>query len=707
MKRVVSYVLTVMMIMMSMVSIPVIAEKPTSVGSYYADTDAVYLNIDGLETDDAVDISSAVIILSDKDNAPVTANVSADNNTVIITPSAALSTGQIYTVKAIGLKTAGGVVVPDYTKSFRIVEILNDDFDGSTVDTNKWTVTDDVVIEDNRLKLTDIASNRVFSKDKFSYTNYSVKFAARLAAGQGNKAWGADFKIYTEKSGQNGGNTQYNAGFNYMITQTGYTLQSRNEGWGAASTLVPNQSHNVENIEEDFPVKIVKQNSKGLYKVGGESSTFVSPYDLSGYLGFENVSGDWSKTTAWIDNLLVTTVEDVVVSENVNVASYYADTEAVYLNMSGVEDSDTLSTNGVVLKDKNGETVNTTVTADGNTLVITPASALVTGEKYTVEATGMKTENGGIIPPYTKNFQVIELVNEDFSSDTIGKELDYSKDWWKWGGTSEVADGRLKMEGSVIRLRNPLPSRNYSVKLDLYNDNLSAAGTFDNDIRISASKIKIKDNLNSSLYQKGLNYSITAKRVSIEGYYESWKKSDIQGSTAHNITFTDAAVPVCIVNQNGNGKYKVGESNVCKYTYDDVFDPGYFGFIMGSEAKWSADNIRITSCADWIEGVNDGEVNIEIISSVKAKDDDGNVSANVKVNVSNNNCKDYTLFAAVYDEAGKFIGIGYGEKAEQGTSSQKTITIANTADAKTVKVMAWNSMSGIYSVANVKSAEVK
>lgn len=707
MKKLILYLLTGMM--MSMAVVPAIAEKSTNVTSYYADTDAVYLNLDGLQADEGVDVSSAEITLLNKENLPVEADVKADGNTVIITPSSALSTGQVYTVEANGLKTTDNVAISDYVKSFKIVEILKDDFEGSEIDKEKWTATDGVTIDNNKLKLHNDKNYRVFSKNKFLNKNYSVTFEAELLAGErsydGKKI--SQFNVYTEKSGESGDNTQYAAGFNYIIDSSNYTLVSRNESWGEVCTLVSGKEHN-ENIETNTRVKIMKQNSKGLYKVGNASSTYDSPYDLDGYIGFESFSGEWSNTTAWIDNFLVTTVEEVIVSENANVASYYADVDAVYLNISGVENGDALLTSGIVLKDRNGNVINTTVTADGNTLIVVPNETLETGVKYTIEASEVRTENGGIVPAYEKSFLITEVVNEKFSSNTVGADTDYEKPWCNWGtDTYEVADGRLKMKGAVIRRRDRLPSKNYSIKLDLYNDNPSANGKWDNDIRISASKHSIKDGFLSSNYEKGLNYLITAQVTRVENYVENYNSIDVVSDTEHNILFSDDAIHVNIVNQNGNGKYKLGENNVYRYTYNDIFSPGYFGFILSKEAKWSADNILITCCADWIDGVDDGKLGIEIKSTAKVTEDNGNTSVNVNVNVSNNNCENHILFAAAYDEAGKMAGIGYGKMVKTSTTSEQTITISNVADAKTIKVMAWSNLREMIPVANTMSAVIE
>ena len=393
------------------------------------------------------------------------------------------------------------------------------------------------------------------------------------------------------------------------------------------------------------------------FKYGGDFGTF-------GFANGQSNNTD-SQKYVYLDNIraykpvwTMPTTEDILVTDSM--------ISAKLINITYTNKVTEASAKNLISLTANGEAVETSVTLskDGKTVSVKPASPLTEGKLYVLTSNGVSDMSGNASPLYTKKFIIEDILNDNFDSYAQTSELDkkYTVMPTQSYPVTEVTQQKpsenlgVSLQNGKLKLTSELGLKNVFTIFEKY----PTRNEWDKDYIFEADieRISAKDGLavyfhtsyasaSTGLYD-GSNFiklytenNEARMRNRLHGFTENKEWLPTEGMAERSMMFRVDGNTLSVYNndslllQNSSNPLNVGT--------------GEFAFQL-ENSEYLIDNIR----AYKVREITDNELKLELFD---ARQLDNGVGA--KISVANNTgsaIENALLFVGFYDSDNKLIG---------------------------------------------------
>ena len=388
------------------------------------------------------------------------------------------------------------------------------------------------------------------------------------------------------------------------------------------------------------------------------------------------------------------TAEDILVTDSM--------ISAKLINITYTNKVTEASAKNLISLTANGETVETSVTLskDGKTVSVKPASPLTEGKLYVLTSNGVSDMSGNASPLYTKKFIIEDILNDNFDSYAQTSELDkkYTVMPTQSYPVTEVTQQKpsensgVSLQNGKLKLTSELGLKNVFTIFEKY----PTRNEWDKDYIFEADieRISAKDGLavyfhtsyasaSTGLYD-GSNFikfytenNEARMRNRLHGFTENKEWLPTEGMAERSMMFRVDGNTLSVYNndslllQNSSNPLNVGT--------------GEFAFQL-ENSEYLIDNIR----AYKVREITDNELKLELFDARQSAD-----IANAKITIANNtgaDIADALLFIGFYDDANKLIGTQLVPitSLENGKADVYSRSIAASVNCRYTRAFLWN-----------------
>lgn len=702
--------------------------KNISVNDIYADKDGVYVTL----SDELTEISdeTKIGIYDARTGAEIKTTKTISGNTVTLTPESNLVIGKYYTVKAEeGFGSAVMILDTSVEQIFRIKKVVDEDF------------AEDLGIFAGQ------SANATWQNGALRKQGYLV---VNEVKGLANYTMSFDFAPYIPASDKNFRSFFYtegpskfvlnakNDGFRIFVENSNlkYTTATTTKAEGATSYSLTYGTDSVDTgvSESVFGTYVNSVYTDGAYipfkvkKYGtGAALSLNNKEEVYYDLGKESSTEYYFETQRFLmDNLLITTYEEVDEIPTLKVTDYYADQYGVYVTFSNeIEDLESVS--GIELLE-NGKVVTISdYTVSGNTLTISSNLKKDTTYDLSIPA-GFGTDELATDTPYAKQFKVKEIYFENFDGEDASVSTTNAHGWasLKTHIIKNGTDGMLSVLGGYYNPNVPklgtLEKYTMDFTVGRYLD--SSAKSTGSSFHINFMTPSITNGTTNVGYGYGINLSNMSRMKNIDDG-KGWVSAnasveyDTQGTGTGefldddgNFYKTGDANDAPELNFDApEYKYTIAKNKTVANTYVtgklvDTFDTeatynkGYFSLYVNSSAAVTIDDVDITTCEEIAS-----EVGIASVSVLSGGSEIENLEGSIKTVSGVAKIRNYSeskkaviAAVAVYGEYNELLGVIIPSdltSLDAYDTYELEYSFETEKNIKEIGVMVWNDMENI------------